>query len=59
MTGTLLSDVNEYVRIVHSCVKRGRPVCIAAEGSVTDGVVTDGIKDHIKARSTRLRIRRR
>jgi hypothetical protein len=34
MTGTLLSEVNEYVRIVRSFVKRGRPVCIAAEGTV-------------------------
>jgi hypothetical protein len=38
-TGTLLPDVNEHVRIVHSYVKRGGPVAAAR-------TITDEIKDH-------------
>jgi hypothetical protein len=41
MTGTQLSNVNEHVRVVHMCVKRGRPVYIAAGGTVTDGIKTE------------------
>jgi hypothetical protein len=42
MTGTSMLDVmSTSVSIVHSCVKRGGPVSVAAARTVTDG-----IKDH-------------
>jgi hypothetical protein len=49
MAGTLLPDVNEHVLIVPTCVKSGGPVSVAAARTVTDGM-----KDHSKARQTHL-----
>jgi hypothetical protein len=55
MTDTLVPDVNEHVRVVHSCVKRDRAVSFDIAGTVADEIM-----DYSKARRTsRSRYRRR
>jgi hypothetical protein len=38
MTGTLLPDINEHVRIVHNCVESSGSVSVAAARTVADGI---------------------